>query len=87
MHSWRVLILPFLEQKALHDQYRFDEPWDGQQPQLHDVIIPSSAACRRTTSSRRGNRATWRLSAADNVAGSKATKPSDLRDGTETHSW
>ncbi len=29
MHSWRVLILPFLEQKALYDQYRFDESWDG----------------------------------------------------------
>ena len=29
MHSWRVLILPFLEEKALYDQYRFDEPWDG----------------------------------------------------------
>jgi len=29
MHSWRVLILPFMEQKPLYDQYRFDEPWDG----------------------------------------------------------
>jgi type II secretory pathway pseudopilin PulG len=29
MHSWRVLILPFMEQKGLYDQYRFDEPWDG----------------------------------------------------------
>src|SRR6478735_1777869 len=29
MHSWRVLLLPYLEQKALHRQYRFDEPWDG----------------------------------------------------------
>jgi prepilin-type processing-associated H-X9-DG protein len=24
-----VLILPYLEQKALYDLYRFDEPWDG----------------------------------------------------------
>lgn len=29
MHSWRVLILPQLEQQALYDRYRFDEPWDG----------------------------------------------------------
>jgi hypothetical protein len=28
-HSWRVLILPYLEQQALYQQYRFDEPWDG----------------------------------------------------------
>ena len=29
MHSWRVLILPYLEQKPLYDQYDFSEPWDG----------------------------------------------------------
>lgn len=28
-HSWRVLILPFMEQSALYHAYRFDEPWDG----------------------------------------------------------
>lgn len=28
-HSWRVLILPWLEQQALYDRYRFNEPWNG----------------------------------------------------------
>ena len=29
MHSWRVLILPYLERPDLYQQYNFDEPWDG----------------------------------------------------------
>jgi prepilin-type processing-associated H-X9-DG protein len=29
MHSWRVLILPYLGEEALYREYRFDEPWDG----------------------------------------------------------
>ena len=29
MHSWRVLILPFIDQNDLYKEYNFDEPWDG----------------------------------------------------------
>jgi Protein of unknown function (DUF1559) len=29
MHSWRVLILPFLAQQELYRAYNFDEPWNG----------------------------------------------------------
>jgi hypothetical protein len=29
VHSWRVLLLPFLGERSLYDKYRFDEPWDG----------------------------------------------------------
>jgi len=29
MHSWRVLILPFLSQQELYNAYDFAEPWDG----------------------------------------------------------
>jgi hypothetical protein len=29
MHSWRVLVLPYLERTALYEAYRFEEPWDG----------------------------------------------------------
>jgi len=29
MHSWRVLILPYLDRADLYGRYSFDEPWDG----------------------------------------------------------
>ena len=29
MHSWRVLILPHMEQLPLYQRYNFNEPWDG----------------------------------------------------------
>ena len=29
MHSWRVLILPYLAEKSIYDAYDFTEPWDG----------------------------------------------------------
>lgn len=28
-HSWRVAILPYLDQQALYDEYHMDEPWDS----------------------------------------------------------
>ncbi len=29
MHSWRVLILPMIEERKLYERYRFEEPWDS----------------------------------------------------------
>jgi Protein of unknown function (DUF1559) len=29
IHSWRIAILPYIGQEALHSQYGFNEPWDG----------------------------------------------------------
>ncbi|KKL58567.1 hypothetical protein LCGC14_2224090, partial [marine sediment metagenome] len=29
IHSWRVLILPYMEEDELYDAYSFDEPWNG----------------------------------------------------------
>lgn len=28
--SWRVLLLPYLDEKALFDEFRLDEPWDSE---------------------------------------------------------
>ncbi len=39
LHSWRVLLLPYLEQTALYDQIRLDEPWDSDwNRQFHDQM-------------------------------------------------
>lgn len=29
MHSWRVLVLPYIEEQALFKKYNFNEPWNG----------------------------------------------------------
>jgi hypothetical protein len=29
LHSWRVLLLPYLDESRLHEAYDFSEPWDG----------------------------------------------------------
>jgi hypothetical protein len=46
MHSWRVLLLPFLEQNALYRKYRFDEPWDGPNNRLLHAEAPYFFHCR-----------------------------------------
>lgn len=45
MHSWRVLILPFIEQPGLYDQYEFNEPWDGPHNRLLAKHIPPQYRC------------------------------------------
>ena len=29
LYSWRVLLLPFIEEEPLYDSFRLDEPWDS----------------------------------------------------------
>ena len=39
LHSWRVLILPYIEQRSLYEQIRLDEPWDSEHNrQFHDQM-------------------------------------------------
>ena len=40
MHSWRVLLLPYLGQQTLFNLYRMDEPWDGPNNMaLHNQLV------------------------------------------------
>ena len=46
MHSWRVLILPYLEEKSLYDRYDFSEPWDGPDNSQLAAEMPKVYRCR-----------------------------------------
>ncbi|MEX0727428.1 MAG: DUF1559 domain-containing protein [Planctomycetaceae bacterium] len=45
MHSWRVLILPFMDQQELYDDYHFDEPWNGPHNITLQDRIPEGFRC------------------------------------------
>lgn len=41
MHSWRVLLLPYLGENNLYSRYDMDEPWDGPNNRKLMAEIPS----------------------------------------------
>lgn len=52
-HSWRVAILPYLDQGELYKQYRFDEPWDSANNTL--VLEKMPAVFRHPSDDRSGH--------------------------------
>jgi hypothetical protein len=46
--SWRVHVLPYLEQQALYEQFRLDEPWDSEH---NKALIPQMPATFRSPNS------------------------------------
>jgi prepilin-type processing-associated H-X9-DG protein len=41
LHSWRTLLLPYLEQSALYEQIRLDEPWDSDHNRrFSETVLP-----------------------------------------------
>jgi hypothetical protein len=90
VHSWRVLILPYLEQNDLYQKYDFQEPWDGPnnkkllENQPPEYVCP--AECYGDAVGRQGGRVgcTSYLAVVGETAswkGSSPAKLSDLRDG------
>lgn len=45
LHSWRVLILPFLDQQELYEKYSFDEAWDGPHNRQLAARMPDVYRC------------------------------------------
>jgi hypothetical protein len=42
LYSWRVVLLPYIEQEALYKQFKLDEPWDSEHNKPLAGIIPKT---------------------------------------------
>lgn len=93
MHSWRVLILPFLDHNDIYEQYRFDEPWDGPNNRKLANRIPTSYRCPSfgkddwsywSDSKKELFRTAYVVLSGDETPfpGPRATKFEEIRDGT-----
>jgi uncharacterized protein (TIGR03067 family) len=43
--SWRVSILPYIEQEVLYDKFKLDEPWDSPTNKALIPLIPETYVC------------------------------------------
>ncbi|WP_158265475.1 DUF1559 domain-containing protein [Blastopirellula marina] len=83
MHSWRVLILPFLEADYIYQQYDFNEPWDSPNNRLLLSQMPEVYA-DPTVDEVPGEGATAYQAVADESAmfdGATAIRFHDVTDG------
>lgn len=84
-HSWRILILPYIEHQGLYNEYNFDEPWDGPNNRKLVGRMPQTFAFHG--SDRRGNTLTNYLAVVGDETGWPDTKSvtyADVTDGSGT---
>jgi len=81
MHSWRVLILPFIEEQSLYDQYDFDKPWNSPENMRLAPLMPSVYAC--PSDYNEPNETSYLAITGPGTAfpGDQSTKIDDFRDG------
>lgn len=83
--SWRVLILPHLEQKALYDEFHKDEPWDSEHNKTLISRMPSVYTCpsgSRTPAKAGKTSYLTPRGPATIFPGTEAVKLQDVTDGT-----
>ena len=84
LHSWRVLMLPYMEQQHLYDQIRLDEPWDSEyNKQFHSYPV-SAYSCPASSDFSTGMTTYSVVVGAETIFGDPTTQVSlgDLTDGS-----
>jgi prepilin-type processing-associated H-X9-DG protein len=85
MHSWRVLILPFMEHAELYERYDFDEPWDGPNNNALAAEFPELPVfrCPRDSGALPDAPSYMVIVGREGIfEGEKANRMADIRDGT-----
>jgi prepilin-type processing-associated H-X9-DG protein len=83
--SWRVHILPFLEQRSLYDEFHKDEPWDSEHNRTLISRMPAVYHCPSGSSTTAKEGKTSYLAPrgpATMFPGAEAVKIQDVKDGT-----
>jgi hypothetical protein len=81
-HSWRVLLLPYIEQDRIFKQYRFDEPWNS--PHNGELASPMPTTYSFHGADRTGTTANYLAVVGPETLWPGATprKPDEIKDGT-----
>lgn len=82
-YSWRVALLPYLEQQPLYDAYRFNEPWDSK----HNLTILKQIppTYRHENADPASTNSSYFVLTGDGTAlgnSDEAVRIRDIRDGT-----
>ncbi|MFO0957754.1 MAG: DUF1559 domain-containing protein [Isosphaeraceae bacterium] len=84
--SWRVLLLPYLEQDELYKQFHLDEPWDSPHNLPLAAKIPPTFECRSSSKAMSGQgKPTTYLTpriTSSIFPGARAIKIQEITDGT-----
>jgi prepilin-type processing-associated H-X9-DG protein len=82
--SWRVQILPYLEQKPLYDKFRQDEPWDSPHNKELLKYMPMVYACPSRGSTVEAGMTHYRafVGRGTAIATDRGARLADITDGT-----
>ena len=85
MHSWRVLLLPYLEQPELFARYDFSQPWNSPKNSQLEKLMPPIFHCPNLTTAKPGYTSYCAAIGPGHVFdGTKSTRLHEIADGAST---
>ncbi|HUT92252.1 MAG TPA: DUF1559 domain-containing protein [Thermoguttaceae bacterium] len=82
--SWRVHILPFVEQQKLYDQFHLDEPWDSEHNRTLIDKMPEAYRCPASKHRKEQGLSTYRVVTGEGTVfpGREGVPLKEIKDGT-----